>query len=132
MSNSEVNLTQYVQTETPVWVKITNGATGSLNLHGVVAKTYEKDCTNDVKIVKNDTQNMSFYNNILTFKSEKTCPAEISIYSVDGRKIDIPFRGWIEAGVDNQIQLILSHLNKGMYILMMTTNEGKWTLKIMN
>lgn len=127
---AEINITQYVKSETPIWVKITNGATGSLNIHGVVVKTYEKDCSSNVKTVKNDTQNISFYNNILTFKSEKTCPAEISIYSIDGKIIDIPFRGWIEAGANNKIQLNLSHLGKGVYILMMTTNERKQTLKI--
>ncbi len=127
---SEINLSEYVQSENPVWVKITNGATGSLNIHAVTVKNYVKDCTNAVTSAIHKDDYLSFYNNILTFRSEKTCPAEISIFSVDGRKIDIPFRGWIEGGVENKIQLNLNHLNKGMYIVILSTNEGKTSLKI--
>jgi len=127
---SEINLSEYVQSESPVWVKITNGSTGSLNIHGVIVKSYEKDCTNALKkVVSNDLQ-MWYNMNTLNFRSEKTCPAEVSIMSADGRKIDVPFRGWIEGGVDNKIQLHLNHLSKGLYILVLTTNEGKISLKI--
>ncbi len=123
-------MSEYVQSENPVLVKITNGANGSLNIHGVVAKSYEKDCANAVKtVVSNDLQ-MWYSMNTLNFRSEKTCPAEVVIMSVDGRKIDVPFRGWIEGGVENKIQLNLNHLSKGLYIFILTTNEGKTSLKI--
>jgi len=37
---SVVNLSEYVQSELPLKIKITNGATGSLNIHAVGIKTY--------------------------------------------------------------------------------------------
>ncbi len=127
---SDINLTQYVQSENPVWVKITNGATGSLNIHGVSIKSYEKECTNAVTAITESNKMLSFNGNVLTFKSKQTTPAEIRIMGIDGRTLDIPFRGWIESEVENKIGLNLSHLNKGIYIVKMTTNEGNVSLKI--
>lgn len=127
---SEINLSEYVQSENPVWVKITNGATGSLNIHGVIAKTYEKDCPNAVKRMVGNENKLIFSTNTLMFKSEKTCPAEISIFSIDGIKIDIPFRGWIEGGVENLIDLHLNHLPDGIYIINMITDKDSKSIKI--
>jgi len=73
---------------------------------------------------------MWYSGNILTFKSEKTCPAEIVIFSIDGKKLDIPFRGWIEAGIENKVKLNLNYPDNSVYIIVMTTNEGKNILKI--
>ena len=128
---AEIDITQYVLSEAPIWVKITNGATGSLNIHGVSVKSYEKECPNQTKkIEKNDISKMWYSGNILTFKSEKTCPAEIVIFSIDGKKLDIPFRGWIEAGIENKVKLNLNYPDNSVYIIVMTTNEEKNTLKI--
>lgn len=127
---SEIDISNYTQTEKPVFVKIINGATGSLNIHGVSVKSYVKDCSNGTKTVNSNNSKMRFSNNVLTFKSDKTCPAEISLYSSDGRKLDIPFRGWIEAGVENKLNLNFNNFKSGMYILKLTTNEGSSTLKI--
>ncbi|MGC3979267.1 MAG: T9SS type A sorting domain-containing protein [Paludibacteraceae bacterium] len=127
---SEIDISKYTQTEKPVYVKIINGSTGSLNIHGVSVKSYVKNCSNGTNSVNSNSSKMWFSNNVLTFKSDKTCPAEISLFSFDGKKMDIPFRGWIEAGVENKLNLNLSYLKNGMYILKMTTNEGSATLKI--
>lgn len=127
---SEINLSEYVQSENPVWVKITNGATGSLNIHGISVKDYVKDCSNATpKVFKNNTS-LALNGNILSFMSEKTTPAEIKIMSIDGRTLDIPFRGWIENNVENKIALELNHLNKGIYIITLNTKEGFSSLKI--
>jgi len=74
---------------------------------------------------------MSFQQGSLKFKHVKTAPAEIRILSIDGRTIDIPFRGWVEAGVENKLQLHLDHLANGVYIIQMNTHEGSTSLKIM-
>lgn len=124
-----VNATQYVQTENPVWVKIINGSTGSLNIHGVKISSYEK-ILSSTKIVKEGISALNYHQGVLTFKHEKTAPAEIRISNAEGKTIDIPFRGWVEAGVENRLQLNMNHLNKGVYLLMMNTNEGVTTLKI--
>lgn len=128
---SKINLSQYVQTENPVWIKITNGSNGSLNIHGVLAKSYIKDCSNGVKHVVEKDSKLSFIANVLTFSSKTTCPAEISILTLDGRVIDIPFRGWLETNVDNKITLNMSHLNKGLYVIKLSTNQGSVSLKFL-
>lgn len=127
---SEIDLTEYVQTENPIWIKITNGSTGSLNIHGVVAKSYIKNCSNAVPTVYENKSMLLFNGNILTFKSEITSPAEIKILSIDGRTLDIPFHGWIESNAENKIALNLNHLSNGMYIVRMATNNGIVSLKI--
>jgi hypothetical protein len=83
-----------------------------------------------LELVGDNNSQLFFVENILNFRSNNTCPAEISILSPDGRLIDIPFRGWVEAGIDNRLELNLNHLSHGMYIVRMTTNEGKTSLKI--
>lgn len=88
------------------------------------------DVLNFVNQVSVNSSHLSYSKGNLSFKSDITCPAEISILSLEGRLIDIPFRGWVENGVDNHIKLNLSHLNSGIYLLVMTTNEGKTSLKI--
>lgn len=127
---SEIDISQYTKSSKPISIKIANGATGSLNLHGVLIKSYEKDCSNATPTVNENRIEMRFANNTLIFKSNKTSPTEISIFGVDGKRLDIPFRGWVEAGVENKIQLRLNHLKSGIYIFKMTTNEGSTTLKI--
>lgn len=127
---SEINLTDYVQSEQPVWIKITNGATGSLNIHAISAKTYIKNCPNLSQVVNGKNTELSFYGNVLTFNSKETTPAEIRISGMDGRIIDIPFRGWIESNVSNKITFNLNNLKSGIYIITLKTNEGSINLKI--
>jgi pectate lyase len=73
---------------------------------------------------------LSYSNEHLLFRSKNTCPAEISILSMEGHLIDIPFRGWVEGGVENTIKLNTSNLSEGIYILVMTTNKESVSLKI--
>ena len=80
--------------------------------------------------VKDAISEMSFKQGMLVFKHGKTSPAEIRIMNIDGRTLDIPFRGWVEAGVENRLPLRFDHLSPGMYVIQMTTNEGVTSLKI--
>lgn len=127
---AEINLTQYVQSENPVWVKITNGATGSLNIHGISIKSYEKDCANALAATGENNAMLTLKGNLLAFKANQNTPAEIRIVSVEGRTLDIPFRGWIEGGVENRLQLNISHLKKGVYIIAFSTGKEITTIKI--
>jgi len=83
-----------------------------------------------IPVVIGKNTELSFYNNVLTFKSKVTTPAEIRISALDGRTLDIPFRGWIESDVSNKIALQLNHLKSGIYIITLRTNEGSINLKI--
>jgi hypothetical protein len=86
---------------------------------------------NAVNVVKSDHASLSFSVDRLTFKSDITCPAAISVLGVDGRLLDIPFRGWIEGGVENHIDLNLTPQVPGTYIIQMQTSKGVSSLKIL-
>lgn len=125
---ANVDISQHVQSENPIWVRIVNGATGSLNIHAVKISSYERIVASlDAPSTK---PQLSFHHGMLSFSHAITAPAEIRILSLEGRTIDIPFRGWVEAGKVNRIGLKLDHLASGIYLLVMNTREGSTTLKI--
>lgn len=80
--------------------------------------------------IRENNSELLFQSDLLIFRHEKTAPAEIRILSIDGRTLDIPFRGWVEAGVENRLPLNFNHLNQGIYVIQMNTNEGATSLKI--
>lgn len=127
---AEVNLSQYVQSENPIKIKITNGATGSLNIHAIGIKTYTKDCTNKSNFRKEAGAVLEFANHKIKFSSQHTGPAELKLLTIDGRVSQSLFRGWIEAGVDNVISFNPQSLPKGIYLLKLTNSIEQKTIKI--
>ena len=83
------------------------------------------------QITGNSTQ-LSLNNKTLSFSSKNLSPAEISIVTTDGRLIDIPFRGWVDAGVENRIDINTQNLTRGLYLIVFKTNTDKTVLKIQN
>jgi len=57
----------------------------------------------------------------ITFASPVTNPAKLTLYSSDGRLLGVPFHGWIEANELNQVQLDISQLKKGCYLIRLET-----------
>lgn len=127
---ANVDISQYVRSENPIWVKIINGSTGSLNIHGVKISSYEK-IVSETGQIDSDTSEISYINGELVFSHKETSPAEINIINTEGKIIDIPFRGWVEAGVNNRLPLNLNHLPNGIYMIVMKTNDGTNSLKIL-
>ncbi len=126
---SNVDISQHVQSDVPIWVRITNGATGSLNIHGVTVKSYEKNCPTNIQVSPKSNLKLGLQSGYLFFEGQETSPAEIRIFAIDGRTIDVPFRGWVEGGVENSIRLNFEHLKSGVYIIMFTTNKEKTAIK---
>ena len=120
---SEINLTDYVKTDKPVWVKITNGATGSLNIHGVDVKSYVLNCPTKLTDTRSDV--LQWCKEELMFQCWSTGPAQVSILTMDGKVVDIPFRGWAEAGVENRLHLNINSLKRGIYLFRLETGMGK-------
>lgn len=60
---------------------------------------------------------LQFLDNELLFKSLITGPSEISVFSPEGRLVDIQFRGWVEAGTQNRLKMSSKNLQKGVYIV---------------
>jgi pectate lyase len=85
---------------------------------------------NAISDVAGKVTRLSFNNNILTFSSKKTCPAQIKMVSLDGRTVDIPFRGWVESDVENKLQIHATNLPKGVYLLVFTADNESSTIKI--
>lgn len=103
------------------------------------AKTYrtpanftcdDADEVSAVRQVAGNSTRLLLNNNTLNFTSNELTAAEISILSTEGRLIDIPFRGWVDAGVENKIELSTSHLPKGLYLIVFKTANDKSVLKI--
>jgi pectate lyase len=92
----------------------------------------DADNPNALLELRGNSQQMSFVENTLIFSSKNISPAEISIVTTDGRLIDIPFRGWVDAGVENKINLNTGSLSKGLYLIVFKTNAEKTVLKIQN
>lgn len=78
----------------------------------------------------NQGAGLRFEKESLIFRSKTTGPAQLSILGMDGRVIDIPFRGWTEAGIENSLLLNLSHLRKGCYFIHLKTDQEESSLKI--
>ena len=103
------------------------------------AKTYrtpenftcdDGDEPNAFQQIKGNLTHLMLNNNSLSFRCKEISPAEISIISADGRLIDIPFRGWVKAGVENKIELNTQHLSNGLYLIVFKTANEKSVLKI--
>lgn len=127
---SVVNLSEYVQSELPLKIKITNGATGSLNIHAVGIKTYIKDCTNRLAEKRVAISHFEYMNNRLSFSSHITGPAEVKLMTIDGRVIQSVFRGWVEAGIDNYLPFYPETLKNGVYLLVLKTDKDFKTIKL--
>ncbi len=87
---------------------------------------------NAIQQITGSSTQLSLNNKTLSFSSKNLSPAEISIVTADGRLIDIPFRGWVDAGVENKIDLNTGNLTKGLYLIVFKTNNDKTVLKIQN
>lgn len=85
---------------------------------------------NAIQHINGNSNRLMLNNNTLIFSCKDISPAEISIVSIDGRLIDIPFRGWLSAGVDNKIELNLRHLSKALFLIVFKTANEKSVLKI--
>lgn len=103
------------------------------------AKTYrtpanftcdDADEVNAIQQVSGNSSRLMLNNNTLSFSSQNLSPAEISILASDGRLIDVPFRGWVDGGVQNKIELNTSHLSNGLYLIVFKTASEKTVLKI--
>jgi hypothetical protein len=125
----EVNLSDYVLSDKPIWVKITNGATGSLNIHGVDVRSYRLDCPTPMKSISTD-KFLDWNGKELSFRCPKTMPVQVCLRRLDGSVVDIPFQGWVEAGVFNRLHLNTDHLPKGIYLIQLTNSQGQRTIKV--
>lgn len=90
----------------------------------------DADEVNAIQQVSGNSSRLMLNNNTLSFSSQNLSPAEISILASDGRLIDVPFRGWVDGGVQNKIELNTSHLSNGLYLIVFKTASEKTVLKI--
>lgn len=90
----------------------------------------DADEVNAIQQVSGNSSRLMLNNNTLSFSSQNLSPAEISILASDGRLIDVPFRGWVDSGVQNKIELNTSHLSNGLYLIVFKTASEKTVLKI--
>lgn len=73
---------------------------------------------------------LQFNDDELIFKSQMTGPTEVSVYTSEGRLVDIPFRGWTEAGKENRLRLSSNSLRKGVYIVRLQVGSDAISSKI--
>jgi pectate lyase len=92
-------------------------------------ENFKCDAANTIQQIVGKTTSLSFTNNTLVFRSDITCPAEIKIVGIDGKTLDIPFRGWIEGGVENKLLIKTDQLSKGVYLFMLTTGKESSVIK---
>lgn len=69
------------------------------------------------------SENLLVMDSKIQFSWPETGPLEITIYDISGRKIDVPFRGWVKGEVVNSIDFNSSLLSKGIYICVMSTGN---------
>jgi pectate lyase len=66
----------------------------------------------------------------VTFSSPYTTPATLRIYNTKGQLTNIPFRGWIEGGAQNQLSIDGDNLQKDCFLLQLETEFGVKVLKV--
>lgn len=91
----------------------------------------DADQPNALEQISGNLSRLMLKNNTLIFQSAVQSPAEISVLTADGRLIDIPFRGWVDEGTENSIQLNFNKFSSGIYLVVFKTANDKSVLKFL-